>query len=142
MYSFPDLQPVCSMSSSNCCFLTCIQVSQEAGKLGGWVGLRRPGGLGRDGGAGRSFQELRDRREGKGAWPGLVIFINHSPTKTRSCWTPSVTTCCSRPQALAGSVPRQLLGPSPAWTGRSLTARVGPAPTLWSAGSHSACDGK
>ena len=23
----------CSMSSSNCCFLTCIQVSQEAGKV-------------------------------------------------------------------------------------------------------------
>ena len=32
MYSFPDLEAVCcSMSSSNCCFLTCIQVSQEAG---------------------------------------------------------------------------------------------------------------
>ena len=30
MYSFPNLEPVCcSMSSSNCCFLTCIQVSQE-----------------------------------------------------------------------------------------------------------------
>ena len=28
------LEPVCcSMSSSNCCFLTCIQVSQEAGRL-------------------------------------------------------------------------------------------------------------
>ena len=34
MYSFPDLEPVCcSMSSSNCCFLTCIQISQEAGKV-------------------------------------------------------------------------------------------------------------
>ena len=34
MYSFPDLEPVhCSMSSSTCCFLTCIQVSQEAGKV-------------------------------------------------------------------------------------------------------------
>ena len=33
-YSFPDLEPVCySMSSSNCCFLACIQVSQEAGKV-------------------------------------------------------------------------------------------------------------
>ena len=32
MYSFPNLKPVCySMSSSNCCFLTCIQISQEAG---------------------------------------------------------------------------------------------------------------
>ena len=31
MYTFPDLEPVCcSMSSSNCCFLTCIQISQEA----------------------------------------------------------------------------------------------------------------
>ena len=34
MYSFPNLKPVhCSMSSSNCCFLTCIQLSQEAGKM-------------------------------------------------------------------------------------------------------------
>ena len=34
MYSFPDLEPVCcSMSSSNCCFLTYIQISQEAGKV-------------------------------------------------------------------------------------------------------------
>ena len=31
---FPDLEPVCcSMSNSNCCFLTCIQISQEAGKV-------------------------------------------------------------------------------------------------------------
>ena len=34
MYSLPDLEPVCcSMSSSNCCFLTCIQISQEAGQV-------------------------------------------------------------------------------------------------------------
>ena len=34
MYSFPDLEPVCcSMSSSNCCFLTCIQISQEEGQV-------------------------------------------------------------------------------------------------------------
>ena len=34
MYSFPNLEPVhCSMSGSNYCFLTCIQNSQEAGKL-------------------------------------------------------------------------------------------------------------
>ena len=33
-YSFPNLEPVCcSMSSSYCCFLTCIQISQEAGKV-------------------------------------------------------------------------------------------------------------
>ena len=31
-YSFPDLEPVCC-SSSNCCFLTCIQMSQEAGPV-------------------------------------------------------------------------------------------------------------
>ena len=31
MYSFPNFEPVhCSMSGSNCCFLTCIQISQEA----------------------------------------------------------------------------------------------------------------
>ena len=34
MYSFPDLEPVCcSMYSSNCCFLTCIHISQKAGKV-------------------------------------------------------------------------------------------------------------
>ena len=32
-YSLSYLEPVCfSMTSSNCCFLTCIQVSQEAGQ--------------------------------------------------------------------------------------------------------------
>ena len=34
MYSFSYLEPVCcSMSSSNCCFLSCVQVSQEAGQV-------------------------------------------------------------------------------------------------------------
>ena len=34
MYSFSYLEPVCwPMSSSNCGFLTCIQVSQEAGQV-------------------------------------------------------------------------------------------------------------
>ena len=34
MYSFPHLEPVCcSMSSSNSCFLICIQISQGAGKV-------------------------------------------------------------------------------------------------------------
>ena len=34
MYSFSYLEPVCcSMSGSNCCFLTCIQVSQEVGQV-------------------------------------------------------------------------------------------------------------
>ena len=33
MYSFPDLEPVCSMSSSNCCFLTGKQISWEAGQV-------------------------------------------------------------------------------------------------------------
>ena len=34
MYSFSYLEPVCcSMPSSNCSFLTCIQVSQEAGQV-------------------------------------------------------------------------------------------------------------
>ena len=33
MYSFPYLEPICcSMSSSNCCLLTCIQISPEAGQ--------------------------------------------------------------------------------------------------------------
>ena len=34
MYSFPYLEPVrCSMSGSNCCFLTCIQIFQKAGQV-------------------------------------------------------------------------------------------------------------
>ena len=34
MYSFPELEPVCSsMSSANFCFLTCIQISQEVGQV-------------------------------------------------------------------------------------------------------------
>ena len=34
MYSFSYLEPVCcSMSSSNCCFLICIQISEEAGQV-------------------------------------------------------------------------------------------------------------
>ena len=34
MYFFPTLEPVCySMSSSNCCFLTCMQSFQKAGKV-------------------------------------------------------------------------------------------------------------
>ena len=34
MYSFPKLEPVCFfMSNSNCCFMTCIHISQEAGQV-------------------------------------------------------------------------------------------------------------
>ena len=34
MYSFSYLEPVCySMSSSNCCLLTCIQISQQEGQV-------------------------------------------------------------------------------------------------------------
>ena len=34
MYSFPSIEPLCySMSSSNCCFLTCMQVPQKARKM-------------------------------------------------------------------------------------------------------------
>ena len=34
MYSFPNLEPVCcSLSDCNCCLLTYIQVSQEAGNV-------------------------------------------------------------------------------------------------------------
>ena len=34
MYSFSNLEPVhFSISGSNCCFLTCIQVSEEIGEV-------------------------------------------------------------------------------------------------------------
>ena len=34
MYSLPNLEPVhCFMTDSNCCFLTCMWISQEAGKV-------------------------------------------------------------------------------------------------------------
>ena len=33
-YSIPNLEPVCCfISGSNCCFLTCVQISQEAGNV-------------------------------------------------------------------------------------------------------------
>ena len=33
-YTFPSVEPVhCSVSNSKCCFLTCIHISQEAGKV-------------------------------------------------------------------------------------------------------------
>ena len=42
MYSFPNLEPVCcSMSSFNCCFLICTQISQEAGLVVGSSHLLR-----------------------------------------------------------------------------------------------------
>ena len=42
MYSFPNLEPVpCSMSSSNCSFWTCIQISQEASNVV-WKFLENP----------------------------------------------------------------------------------------------------
>ena len=38
IHSFSYLEPVCcSMSSSNCCFMTCIQISQEAGQVIGYT---------------------------------------------------------------------------------------------------------
>ena len=40
MHFFPHLEPVCcSMSSSNCFFLTCIQISQEAGQMVWYIHL-------------------------------------------------------------------------------------------------------
>ena len=40
-YSFCNFEPVhCSMSGSNCCFLICIQVSQEIGKVFWYFHLR------------------------------------------------------------------------------------------------------
>ena len=40
MYSFPYLETVyCSMSSSNCCFLTCVQIFQEAGQMAWYAPL-------------------------------------------------------------------------------------------------------
>ena len=42
MYSFPNLEPVCcSMSSSNCCFLAYIQISQESGKVAWYAHLSK-----------------------------------------------------------------------------------------------------
>ena len=31
--NFPNLGSICSMPGFNCCFLTCIQISQEAGQV-------------------------------------------------------------------------------------------------------------
>ena len=40
MYSFPNVESIhFSMSGSNFCFLTCIQISQEAGKVAWYLHL-------------------------------------------------------------------------------------------------------
>ena len=50
-YSFSYLEPVCcSMFSSNCCSLTCIQISQEAGQVANRGGAIAFGAVRRDGG--------------------------------------------------------------------------------------------
>ena len=42
LYSFPNFEPVhCSMSGSNCCFLTCMQVFQETGKVVWYFHLKK-----------------------------------------------------------------------------------------------------
>ena len=42
MYSFSYLEPACcSISSSNCCFLTCIQIFQKAGQVVWYSHLNR-----------------------------------------------------------------------------------------------------
>ena len=46
MYSFPNFEPIhCFMSGSNCCFLTYIQVSQEADKVVWYSHLVKKEGL-------------------------------------------------------------------------------------------------
>ena len=41
MYSFSNLDEVCcSMSGSKCCFLTCLQISQDVGKVVWYSHLR------------------------------------------------------------------------------------------------------
>ena len=41
-YSFPNLEPIhCSMPGSNYCFLTCIQILQEAGKVDWYPSLKK-----------------------------------------------------------------------------------------------------
>ena len=42
-YSFPNLEPVCCFtSSSNCCFFTCIQISQESGRVAWYFPVKEP----------------------------------------------------------------------------------------------------
>ena len=42
MYSFPNLEPVCcSITHSNCCFLTCVKVLQKASKMALYSSLFR-----------------------------------------------------------------------------------------------------
>ena len=58
-YSFPDLEPVCrSMSSSNYCFLTCIQISLIIIKVKDGDGLG-PGSSGRDGEKRSDFKDIQ-----------------------------------------------------------------------------------
>ena len=65
-YSFSYLEPVCcSMSSSNCRFLTCIQISQEAGQVVWYSHLFKENRWGNNGNSGRlNFLGVQNHRDG------------------------------------------------------------------------------
>ena len=75
MYSFPNLEPVhCSMSGSNCCFLTCIQISQEAGQVVWYSYLLKnfPQFVDFPGGSDGKSVCLQCRRQGFNPWFGKI----------------------------------------------------------------------
>ena len=63
------LEPVCcSMSSSNCCFLTCIQISQEAGQVVWFSHLSEFSTVYCDPHSQRLWHSLQCRRPGFNPW--------------------------------------------------------------------------
>ena len=129
MYSFPNLEPVCcSMSSSNCCFLTCIQISQEAGEVVWYFHLFK------------NFPQFVVIHTVKGFgivnkaevgvflelllfWPPLLCILNLSPSPMHEAekwkWSRSVVSDSSRPHGLQ---PTRLLCP---WDSAGKSTGVG-----------------
>ena len=81
MYSFSYLEPVCcSTSGSNCCFLTCKQISQEAGQVVWYSHLFQNGLVGFPCSP-RDCQESSPTPQFKSINSSALSFL-HSPTLT------------------------------------------------------------
>ena len=99
MYSFSYLEPVCcSMSSSNCCFLTCIQISQEADQVLWYSHLLK------------NFPQFVVIHTVK----GFGIVNKAKKQKSMFFWNPLAFSMIQRMLAIWSLVPRPFL--NPAWT--------------------------
>ena len=101
---FPNLEPVCcSMSSSNCCFLTCIQISQKAGQVL-WIpevidispGNLEPACASSSLAFHMMYSAYKWNKQGDNIHPWPTPFLIWNPISTHGivCYSVSVSNCC------------------------------------------------